>query len=1143
MNRLARIAVSLTLALSLLLDPCRAFALVVVQPAGHAPLSLLKPGADLRLFSSQALNNRSLSAVSVHGPGPKAVVCQMVPVRRLFVAALPEVKGPALVQRTVTQYDIKNLVKGGKTGITFRDALSLFHNRSYFQEVDGRLELKPGYVLGVQVKGNRFAWRLISSLDSSIPSPGPGTVIGVLRQTGTPAQPAAHRPSHNRAQELFSAARAVAEKSGRVWVTVTEQLIRVIQPEGEASPLPLGSPGEKPGQIIYEKPRVRAWAHLTRIVFTQLDKVFQSHWDGLLKEFEEKISRDTELHELVEQALQAAPSIELEAYAKGNEFWDRRQMEGYEIDHGAVDYAYHLIAQLLDDDGREGEFGGWLQDATKEEREDGRKLLGYLPKSHPVRQAFENPTFRDANSLPIRKKQIDYLRDWLKSDAVWNQPITYEVTDRAWLTSLAEASQNAALKQVAWQRLVTFLAGDHPGLLAEFDPTLEMKVHPEALGTLVMLVFIQQTKGAQVAEAQRRELFPAIRAAVMQNLQYNLLVRKLAVLGIVREDWREVRPDDKMDRTAQIEAMRQALLDIRAEKPLAMPHAPPPVTVQSVPALSAIPEEIRAQVLRVQGDLQTVIDNGKDKEGAKFLTQRAGFTINLARGGIVNVLKGKAPAVEIVSSLRLVLQQLRTCQETVGMEWLQFYPEENRLIAAAIKTLDDVIQTLAKKEAEPSSSQLPSEAIPVVARDRDALTATPVIRQGPAPSMSGVGPQVDAVGAIWHQLSNESVTGQRSSDLKDVLLWLGQRFKSSDLTGKIAAVEASISKLEELSGATPGKHVSGVNPTVLRRMPEWIKQLKSVVSVLKKSEETPSSIPSAAPPTAQVSASAFDEYPQLTAKEKEELANIMSPLLAIIQTKGQPKSEFTGEPLDSVKILARTSAGLALRDPKLFGASDVRVIQSAALRSLEQLDLPDEEALRAVQEISVRFALRDQESKMKAPITEAVHWVAETFRFTLCGLAVDPGRLFWLALDRLGRWETLIGKPALQEAADSISQAIEPIRCALGDKRVAALERLRDLLLSLVQPATPPVQAPASNLWDSAIIGMIEWINRAQRNVDAPYHLDQAERLLRLRRDLRSADDIVALVFHLTWVLKHLAREFTPDDRWKLKQFLERMSA
>ena len=233
---------------------------------------------------------------------------------------------------------------------------------------------------------------------------------GVYR---TPPQ-ATHMPGATYSRDLTATARASAK--GTRWEPHIEEAIQVL----ERQPA-MGHLTERGLRLAMDT--IEAYTTLLWVIW-----LAEQHHTGPPEAvhtaeraaIRQRLIRDTRLHEWIERALRAQPIDALTAVAL-------RQAPTLSRD-AALHRAYHLVAQLIDDEGRTG----WHLDLDAAERADAEELVATLPATHPAAQAWA-------------RRRENVARHWTVSE--WDDGFTKEQVEGVY------SSPDTALRDLIEQGL------------------------------------------------------------------------------------------------------------------------------------------------------------------------------------------------------------------------------------------------------------------------------------------------------------------------------------------------------------------------------------------------------------------------------------------------------------------------------------------------------------------------------------------------------------------------------------------------------------------------------------------------------------------------------------------------------------------
>lgn len=217
----------------------------------------------------------------------------------------------------------------------------------------------------------------------------PHRMSGAIRHRLFPWAPiiAHHTPGVKRLYALISAAQQAAAKSDQGnFANEVEKNIQIVLGRREM-PQALGHL-QADGAILYDSPMVTAYVQLVCAAYKG-PKISAAEASAIWK----AVKEDTHVHELVEALLRRSP-IEHIQKIRNRALALLRDKSLNPLRYGlaandAAGAAFHLIAQLVDDQGRDHMFGGWLLDLDKRDRRIAVDLMTRLPKDNPVWIAFE----------------------------------------------------------------------------------------------------------------------------------------------------------------------------------------------------------------------------------------------------------------------------------------------------------------------------------------------------------------------------------------------------------------------------------------------------------------------------------------------------------------------------------------------------------------------------------------------------------------------------------------------------------------------------------------------------------------------------------------------------------------------------------
>ena len=213
--------------------------------------------------------------------------------------------------------------------------------------------------------------------------------IGKLRHRWFSQTPiiAHHVPGSERLRALIAAASQAASQSGQEnFVDAVEKNIQIVLGKREI-PQALGHL-QADGGILYDLPVLTAYVQLVCAAYKGKEvpaEEVNAIWRA--------VKEDTHVHELVEAILRRSPVEQTQQIRnRAMELWrdgDLQPLRYGLAANDAVGAAFHLIAQLLDDQGRKPIFGGWLLDLDERDRATAEDLFTHIRVDNPVWIAFE----------------------------------------------------------------------------------------------------------------------------------------------------------------------------------------------------------------------------------------------------------------------------------------------------------------------------------------------------------------------------------------------------------------------------------------------------------------------------------------------------------------------------------------------------------------------------------------------------------------------------------------------------------------------------------------------------------------------------------------------------------------------------------
>jgi len=179
----------------------------------------------------------------------------------------------------------------------------------------------------------------------------------------------------------------------------------------------------------------------------------RAEMDNLISDLRRKFMQDNHLHEASEAVQRGYADHfpgSMEAFnQRAREVWNSQGSRARKLGFtDELEYAYHLVAQILDDEGRGKDIhGGWLADASEDELEQAERLFKELPQDHPLRFVRGDGHFLSTGD---RREQIEFLKNWFKEHPAKPKPASTQAP-----TVTAASAATGADADILMQRMMT----------------------------------------------------------------------------------------------------------------------------------------------------------------------------------------------------------------------------------------------------------------------------------------------------------------------------------------------------------------------------------------------------------------------------------------------------------------------------------------------------------------------------------------------------------------------------------------------------------------------------------------------------------------------------------------------------------------